>query len=94
MVSDSTIKEERRKDVDLSGLKCPLPVLRLRKILHRAAVGDLFRVTCTDPLTAIDIPHLLQEIGDVLEEQQDQGGKLVFLIRVAREEKGPAERRA
>jgi tRNA 2-thiouridine synthesizing protein A len=40
-------------------------------------------VECTDPLSAIDIPSLLRETGDVLEDQADRVGLLVFRIRKA-----------
>nr|WP_156971212.1 sulfurtransferase TusA family protein [Beijerinckia mobilis] len=67
--------------LDLSGLKCPLPVLRTRKALLRLKAGDRLIVTCTDPLAGIDIPHLLRETGDVLESQQAHDTALTFAIR-------------
>jgi tRNA 2-thiouridine synthesizing protein A len=69
--------------LDLSGLKCPLPALKTRKALQRLAAGDRLTVTCTDPLAAIDIPHLLHETGDQLEDQNSEGTALVFRIRKA-----------
>jgi tRNA 2-thiouridine synthesizing protein A len=68
-------------DLDLTGLKCPLPVLRTRKALLTLKAGELLHVTCTDPLAAIDVPNLVRETGDVLENQQDHEGKVSFLIR-------------
>ena len=67
--------------LDLSGLKCPLPALKTRKALQRLASGDRLSVTCTDPMAAIDIPNLLRETGDVLEDQVTSGAALVFKIR-------------
>ena len=67
--------------LDLSGLKCPLPALKTRKALGRLAAGDLLVVTCTDPMAAIDIPHLVRETGDRLESQDTRGAALVFRIR-------------
>jgi tRNA 2-thiouridine synthesizing protein A len=67
--------------LDLSGLKCPLPALKTRKALRSLGPGDRLVVTCTDPLAAIDIPNLLRETGDVLEEQSSAGATLVFHIR-------------
>ena len=69
--------------LDLSGLKCPLPALKTRKALLRLAAGDRLTVTCTDPMAAIDIPHLLHETGDQLEDQSGDGTVLVFRIRKA-----------
>ena len=68
-------------ELDLKGLKCPLPALRLRKALHAMASGDSRLVTCTDPLSVIDIPALLRETGDELVEQRREGETLTFLVR-------------
>jgi tRNA 2-thiouridine synthesizing protein A len=70
-------------EIDLSGLKCPLPVLRTRKALLTLQPGDQLRVICTDPLAGIDVPNLIRETGDVLEGQQQDGSRLTFLIRKA-----------
>lgn len=67
--------------LDLRGLKCPLPALRTRKALARLAPGTLIRVEATDPMAAIDIPHLVQQTGDVLEAQENRDGVLRFAIR-------------
>jgi tRNA 2-thiouridine synthesizing protein A len=67
-------------ELDLSGLKCPLPALKTRKVLTRLNAGDRLAVTCTDPLSAIDIPNLLRETGDKLLSNGKEGEKLVFRI--------------
>ena len=69
--------------LDLRGLKCPLPVLRVRKALIVARPGPLLVVECTDPMAAIDLPNLVRETGDVVELQGDADGALVFHIRKA-----------
>jgi tRNA 2-thiouridine synthesizing protein A len=69
--------------LNLRGLKCPLPALRTRKELLRLEAGEELVIECTDPLSAIDIPNLLRETGDVLEEQVERVGLLVFRIRKA-----------
>lgn len=69
--------------LDLKGLKCPLPALKTRKALSRIASGQRLSVVCTDPMAGIDIPHLLRETGDVLEDQQKGDGTLTFLVRKA-----------
>jgi tRNA 2-thiouridine synthesizing protein A len=66
--------------LDLRGLKCPLPALRTRKALRQAAPGARLRVECTDPLSAIDIPNLLRETGDLLEASGREEDVLVFSI--------------
>ncbi|WP_296743527.1 sulfurtransferase TusA family protein [Mesorhizobium sp.] len=66
--------------LDLSGLKCPLPALKTRKALTFLEQGDMLEVICTDPLSAIDIPNLLNETGDRLERADRSDKDIVFLI--------------
>jgi tRNA 2-thiouridine synthesizing protein A len=69
------------KTINLRGLKCPLPALRVRKALTSLAAGDVLIAECTDPLTAIDIPNLLNQTRDKLEASSRGGDVLVFRIR-------------
>jgi tRNA 2-thiouridine synthesizing protein A len=85
-----------RKDVmsettmNLRGLKCPLPTLRVRKKLSELKSGDLIVAECTDPLTAIDIPNLLRQTGDALEDKAEADGVLTFRIRKQNKTKSDA----
>ena len=67
--------------LNLRGLKCPLPALRTRKALTKLAAGDLLTVECTDPLSEIDIPNLLRETGDEMENTARRDDVIVFQIR-------------
>jgi tRNA 2-thiouridine synthesizing protein A len=67
--------------LQLRGLKCPLPVLRTRKALTQASSGSLIVVECTDPLAAIDVPNLIAQTGDFLEETTRENEVLIFRIR-------------
>ena len=67
--------------LDLRGLRCPLPALKVRKALTQLAAGDRLVVECTDPLSTLDIPNLINQTGDVLEEQSAEPGLFVFRIR-------------
>jgi tRNA 2-thiouridine synthesizing protein A len=67
--------------MNLRGLKCPLPALRVRKKLSELKSGDLIVAECTDPLTTIDIPNLLRQTGDTLEDKSQADDVLVFRIR-------------
>ncbi len=67
--------------LDLRGLKCPLPALRTRKALSRLQPGATLVVECTDPPAEIDIPNLIRETGDVLEDKARRDDVLVFRVR-------------
>jgi tRNA 2-thiouridine synthesizing protein A len=69
------------KTLNLRGLKCPLPALRARKVLRDMKPGDILILECTDPLTSIDIPNLLNQTGDTLEDTRKEKKLLTFRIR-------------
>jgi tRNA 2-thiouridine synthesizing protein A len=69
--------------LDLTGLKCPLPVLKTRKALKTLIAGDRLEVHCTDPLSVIDIPNLIRETGDRVEIIERAEKRIVFVIEKA-----------
>jgi tRNA 2-thiouridine synthesizing protein A len=69
------------KTINLRGLKCPLPALRTRKVLSGLPAGAVIVVECTDPLAQIDIPNLINQTGDILEESSRSEDVLKFRIR-------------
>jgi len=66
--------------ISMRGLKCPLPALKTRKLLARMNAGDSLVIECTDPMAAIDIPNLLRETGDRLDDSSKKGRVLTFRI--------------
>jgi tRNA 2-thiouridine synthesizing protein A len=78
--------------LDLTGLKCPLPALKTRKALKALSPGDRLEVHCTDPLSLIDIPALIQETGDEVEIIERTEHRIVFLIEKANPVKAAAGR--
>lgn len=69
--------------IDLSGLECPVPSIRTKRKLNTMATGSLLTVICTDPLTSLDIPFLVSQLGHQLLRQEEQDDKLIFEIEVA-----------
>lgn len=67
--------------LDLSGLLCPLPVLKARKRLEAMQSGHVLKVIATDPMSAIDMPHFCSEQGHTLLDHQQEGEALIFRIR-------------
>jgi tRNA 2-thiouridine synthesizing protein A len=65
---------------DARGLKCPLPALRARRALARLEHGARLTVLADDPMAAIDIPHLVLELGEELLETSREGEALRFVI--------------
>lgn len=73
--------EDQISQLDVTGLQCPLPVLRARKALLTMAPGSLLRVRVSDPVARIDMPHFCAQAGHELLEMQENGAFLDFLIR-------------
>lgn len=67
--------------LDLSGLLCPLPVLKARKKLETMTSGSELVVLATDPMAAIDMPHFCNEQGHILLDQSIDGQTLTFRIK-------------
>ncbi len=75
-MSDVDFEEQ----IDLSGLLCPLPVLKARKRLEAMSTGQVLRVFATDPMAAIDMAHFCSEQGHTLLGSENAGGTLIFRI--------------
>jgi tRNA 2-thiouridine synthesizing protein A len=69
--------------LDATGLKCPLPVLRARKVLRSLDAGAQLRVLATDPGALQDFRAFCEAAGHELLEarRREEDGVLVFLIR-------------
>lgn len=72
---------EINKTIDLTNLRCPLPVLRTKKALSELGAGDLLCVYATDPNAAEDIPAFVRLAGHTLERQENSGNGTHFYIR-------------
>ncbi|AYD02759.1 sulfurtransferase TusA family protein [Neorhizobium sp. NCHU2750] len=66
---------------DLRGLKCPLPVLKTRRRLKTMMTGDCLTIDTSDPLAAIDIPHLCNQDGHTLLSTEKTVNGHRFVIR-------------
>ena len=69
------------QELDLKGLKCPLPVLRLRRYLRdHVEIGEQVQVLTTDPMSQIDIPHYCNEFDQKLISQDATDSGHVFIV--------------
>ena len=69
-------------DLDLSGLNCPLPILRAKKTLAGMASGAILRVTATDAGAPGDFAAFCRQTGNgLLDSQTTAAGKFVLVLR-------------
>jgi tRNA 2-thiouridine synthesizing protein A len=67
--------------VDARGHRCPVPTLKLRRALEKAAKGAVVVLLADDPLARIDVPHFAAAAGHTLLEQSFEDGLLRFRLR-------------
>ncbi len=80
-MTDNRQKELTETRLDVSGLLCPLPVLKARKCLSQLPSGSVLTVIATDPMAAIDMPHFCLEQGHTLLSSTSEGQQLQFRIK-------------
>lgn len=67
--------------LDATGLFCPLPVLKTRRVMQRLPVGDTLTVMATDPASRIDIRHYCNTSGNELVDAREEDGTFIYVIR-------------
>ena len=68
-------------ELDATGLKCPLPVLKARKRLQPLAPGETLTVLTDDPAAIVDVPHFCAESGHALVEADTASAVARWVIR-------------
>lgn len=69
--------------VDARGHRCPVPTLKLRRALERAAAGAVVRLIADDPMARIDVPHFAGQVGATVLETGEIDGAASFRVRKA-----------
>jgi tRNA 2-thiouridine synthesizing protein A len=83
-MNDKLCEGDRRaeRELDLRGLKCPLPSLLTEKALRGMAEGECVSVIVTDALAPLDLRHMCQRGGhNVVAECPKENGARQLLIR-------------
>ncbi len=74
------------KELDVTGLHCPLPILRTRALLDRMEPGEELVALATDPASVIDFKHFCNTTDNRLIAHEtrphpDHGTLFVYRIR-------------
>ena len=67
--------------LDCSGLMCPAPVVKTKKVIKKMEPGKVLKLIATDEGAKSDIPALIKRIGDEILEIKEEGEKIIFLIK-------------
>ncbi len=69
-------------EIDASGLKCPLPILRAKKALAQLQSGQVLKVITTDTHAVRDFQAFAKQTGNALRAQDESPDRAVhFLVR-------------
>ena len=68
-------------ELDLSGLTCPLPLLKTKQSLNKLHSGQVVKVIATDPGSERDFQVFAEQSGNQLLEFEKVDNRFVYWIR-------------
>lgn len=68
-------------ELDLSGLICPMPLLKTKQALNRLDSGATVKVVATDPASERDFRVFAEQSGNQLLSTERQDHRFVYVIR-------------
>ncbi len=68
-------------NLDLKGLLCPMPVVKLQLAVKKMAAGQIIEGVATDPGVMADIPAWARTSGNELVSIEQQGKEYHFVVR-------------
>jgi tRNA 2-thiouridine synthesizing protein A len=72
---------EATKKLDVRGLNCPQPILRLRASLKEMKSGKVLQVIATDPGSVRDIRTFCKQTDNTLLSSSVVAGEYIFFIQ-------------
>lgn len=70
------------QELDASGLRCPLPVLKAKKALQSMVSGQVLKVVATDPAAEHDFPAFCEMTGYRLIAARQEADAWIFFIQI------------
>ncbi len=78
------VVETAAKFLDLKGLLCPIPVVKMAKAIKEIAIGQTIEAVATDPGVMADIPAWCRSTGNELVAIEKRDKEFHFVVRRAR----------
>ncbi len=69
------------KEIDTSGLNCPLPILKAKKALTELQSGQTLKVIATDPGSWRDFEAFARQTGNTLASQEKTEASFVYVLQ-------------
>jgi len=67
--------------LDLKGLLCPMPVVKIAGAIKKVDVGGIIEATATDPGVMADIPAWAKSTGNELVKMEREGKVITFWVK-------------
>jgi tRNA 2-thiouridine synthesizing protein A len=68
-------------ELDLKGLLCPLPMVRVSQNITKVPVGGVIKAIATDPGSLADIPSWARTTGNEVIKTDRQDKNLIFYVK-------------
>ena len=69
------------KSMDLKGLPCPMPVVKVSKGIKEVEVGQIIEAVTTDPGSLADFPAWAKTSGNEILKTDQDDGTITFYIK-------------
>ena len=69
------------KEIDTSGLNCPLPILKAKKALTDLHSGQTLKVIATDPGSWRDFEAFARQTGNELVSQEKTEVNFIYVLK-------------
>ena len=70
------------KFIDCTGLRCPMPIVKVKRALKGLEIGQVVEMIATDPGVIPDMEAWERQTGhDVLTAEEQPEGKFRFLVK-------------
>lgn len=69
------------KTMDLKGLACPMPVVKVSKGIKEVAIGEVLKAVTTDPGSLTDFPAWARTSGNEIVKSEQDGSEINFYIK-------------
>jgi len=69
------------KVLDLKGLACPMPVVKMSKGIKDVAVGEIVEAITTDPGSLADFPAWAKTSGNEIVKTDQSGDEIKFYVK-------------
>ena len=69
------------KELDTSGLNCPLPIIKAKKEINSMDAGQVLHVISTDPGAVMDFESCASQTGNEIISSDSRDNKFFFMIK-------------